>query len=80
MGTHSLVPSVSIFDFSGFFLLGVCKDSVHCEDVQNVNELCERIVRAAECVTSEMLVSTWRETEYRLDALCATNGVHVEIY
>jgi hypothetical protein len=27
-----------------------------------------------------MLVSTWRETEYRLDALCATNGVHVEIY
>jgi hypothetical protein len=42
--------------------------------VQNVNELRDRIVRAAECVTKEMHVSTWRETEYRLDMCRATNG------
>jgi len=33
-----------------------------------VNELRDRIVRAAECITNEMLASTCPETEYRFDA------------
>jgi hypothetical protein len=45
-----------------------------------VSELHYRIVRTAEFVTSEMLASTWRETEYRLDVCRATNGGHIEIF
>jgi len=41
-----------------------------------MNESRVRIIRAAECVTSEMFISIWRETEYRLD-VCR---VHFEIY
>jgi len=48
--------------------------------VRNVKELRDRIVRAAECVTNEVLVSTWRQTEYRLDVCRAINGAHIEIY
>jgi len=32
----------------------------------------DRIVRAAECVTNEILAITWRETEYHLDVCHAT--------
>jgi len=46
------------------------KDIVYHKKVQNVNELRDRTVRAAECV-----VSTWSETEY-----CASNGAHTDIY
>jgi hypothetical protein len=51
-----------------FSLLGVYR-----EKVQNVNELRDRIVRAAECVTSEVLAITWREGEHHFD------GAHFEI-
>jgi len=37
------------------------------------------IVRAAECITNEMLASTCPETEYHLDVCRATNGAHIEI-
>jgi len=40
--------------------------------VQNVNQLHDRIVRAAESVTNEMFASTCPETEYRLDMCHAT--------
>jgi hypothetical protein len=46
--------------------------------MQNVNELRDRIVRAAECITNEMFSSTWPETEYRLD-VCRATG-HIEIH
>jgi hypothetical protein len=46
----------------------------------HVNELRERIVSAAEYITNEILVSTWRETEYLLDVCSATNGAHIELY
>jgi hypothetical protein len=39
-----------------------------------VDGLRERIVRAAESVTNEMLSSTWRETEYHCDVCRATSG------
>jgi hypothetical protein len=38
-------------------------------NLKNVNELCDRIVRDAECVSNEMLAS--RETD---------NGAHIETY
>jgi hypothetical protein len=41
------------------FFCGFVKDIVYCERMQNVNELCDKIVRAAVCVTSEMLANTW---------------------
>jgi len=45
--------------------------------MQNVNELHIRIVRAAECITSEMPVNTWQET---IMLMChATNGAIIEI-
>jgi hypothetical protein len=48
--------------------------------VQNVNELRNRTVRAAECVTNEMHVSTWLETEHRLDVCSVTNGAHSTVF
>jgi hypothetical protein len=38
--------------------------------MQNVNELCARIIRAAGYVTNEMLVNTWQEIEYHFDVFC----------
>jgi hypothetical protein len=48
--------------------------------VQNANELCDKIVRAAVCVTSEMLAITWLEAECPLDVCSVTNGAHIEMY
>jgi hypothetical protein len=45
-----------------------------------MNEMHERIVRAAKCVTNEMLAITWPETEYYLDVCRATNDAHIEVY
>jgi hypothetical protein len=56
------------------------KNVVCREKVKNVNELPDRIDRAAEFVTNEMLVSSWRETEYGLYVRHSTNGAHIEIY
>jgi hypothetical protein len=59
----TLAPSLSKFDFSWFFPMGVCMRHY-------------LMWRSAKCVwdawqnpqsCSEMLVSIWRETEYRLD-------------
>jgi hypothetical protein len=68
MSPVTLAPSFSRLGYSGFLLLGVCflKDIVYRGNLQNSNELRDRIVRAAECVTNEMLVSTCTDTEYRL--------------
>jgi len=45
------------FDFSGFFCWEFVKGIVYLESVQNVNELHDQTVEAAECVTIEMLSS-----------------------
>jgi hypothetical protein len=39
-----------------------------------------RIRDTLAAVTEEMLEKTWREIEYRLDVLRATNGARVEVY
>jgi hypothetical protein len=48
--------------------------------VENVNELHDTNVRAAECVTNEILISTCRESEFRLDVCRASNGAHIQNY
>jgi hypothetical protein len=45
-----------------------------------MNELRDRIARAAERVNNEMLANIWPGTEYRLDVCRSTNGAHIEIY
>jgi len=45
-----------------------------------MNELRDRIVITAKCVTNVILACTWLETEYHLDVCCATNGAHIDIY
>jgi len=69
-------PDLSPLDF---FFLGIVKDIVFHEKVQNMNGLCDIIVRIAECVTSEMLVVTWQGTEYHPDVCYTTNCAHIEI-
>jgi predicted DNA-binding ribbon-helix-helix protein len=63
-----------------FFFWGFVKNIAYREKLQTVNELCDRIVSAAECVTNEVLASTCPETEYRLYVCRATNSAHIEIY
>jgi hypothetical protein len=63
-----------------FLFWGFVKDILYREEVQNMHELRDRIVRAAKCVTTEMPASTWRGTEYRLHDRYATIGAHIEIY
>jgi hypothetical protein len=62
-----------------FLHWGFVKGIVYCEKVQNVNELHERIIRTAECITNGML-NTWQEAEYHLDVWHATNGAHIGTY
>jgi hypothetical protein len=45
-----------------------------------VNELPDRIVATAKCVTHDILANTCREIECRLDVCRAANGVRVELY
>jgi hypothetical protein len=60
------------------FFWGFIKVPAYHKKLQNVNELHDRIIRAADCVTNEMLASTWQENEYNLDVCSATNGAHIE--
>jgi hypothetical protein len=53
-------PDVAPLDF---FFWGFVKDIVYCEKVQNVNELHDKIIRTAECITNDMLANTWQENE-----------------
>ena len=63
-----------------FFLLGHVKDKVFLTPVPDITNLKARITDAFATMTEDMLENTWRETDYRLDVLCATKGAHVEVY
>jgi len=71
-GTHSLPPRSP--DFFYYFFWRFVKGVVYHEKVQNINEIRDRIVRSAECITNEVLASTWQEAECCLD-VCSANGV-----
>jgi hypothetical protein len=78
-GNHSLAPPFSKFD-SGFFFWRFVKDTVYHERSEKFNEPHDKIVRAAECVTNEMLFNTWQENQYHPDMCHITNGAHIETY
>jgi hypothetical protein len=66
-------PDVTPLDV---FFCEFVKDIAYCAKVQNMNELRDRIVRAADYVTTES--NAWRETECHHDVCRATNGAHRE--
>jgi hypothetical protein len=65
---------------SGLFSWGYVKDKVYSTPVPDTDTLKARVRDALAAVTEEMLEKTWREIEYRLEVLRATNGTHVEVY
>ena len=70
-------PDITPLDF---FLWGYVKDRVYRTPVLDVETLQSRIIEVLATVNEEMLENTWREIEYRLDILRATNGAYVEVY
>ena len=48
--------------------------------VPDITNLKARITDAFATITEDMLESTWRVIDYRLDALRATKAAHVEVY
>jgi len=48
--------------------------------VPDITNLKARIIDAFATVTEDMLENTWREIDYRLDVLLATEGTNVEVY
>ena len=70
-------PDITPLDF---FLWGYVKDRVYRTPVRDVETLQSRIIEVLATVNEEMLENTWREIEYRLDILRATNGAHVKGY
>ena len=70
-------PDITLLDF---LLWVYVKDRVYRTPVRDVETLQSRIIEVLATVNDEMLENTWREIEYRLDILRATNGAHVEVY
>ncbi|PNF41805.1 hypothetical protein B7P43_G02603 [Cryptotermes secundus] len=64
----------------GFFLWGYVKSSVFRTPVNGLDALKTRIRKAISAIPADMLHRTWRELEYRRDALRATKGTHIEVY
>jgi len=48
--------------------------------VSDITNLKARMTDAFATITVDMLENTWREIDYRLDVLRATEGAHVEVY
>jgi len=63
-----------------FLLWGCVKDKVFSTPVPDITNLKARITDTLATITEEMLENTWRETDYRLDVLRATEEAHVEEY
>jgi len=67
-------PDITPLDF---FLWRYVKDKVFWTRVADITNLKARITDGIATVTEDMLENTWRETDYRLDVLRATNGTYV---
>jgi hypothetical protein len=61
-------------------LWGYVKDKLFSTPVPDITNLRARITDAYATITEHMLENTWRETDCRLDVLCATQGAHVDVY
>ena len=76
---NTMTAKISRYHPLDFFLWGYVK-GVYRTPVRDVETLQSRIIEVLATVNEEMLENTWREIEYRLDILRATNGAHVEVY
>jgi len=70
-------PDITRLDF---YLWGYVNDKVLSTPVQDITNLKARITDAFVTITEDMLENTWREIDYRLDVLRATEGAHAEVY
>ena len=59
------------------FFRGYVKDHVFATPVNDIGEQQTWIRDVTATITGELLTRTLQEFEYRLDIVCATNGVHV---
>jgi len=69
-------PDITPLDF---FLWGYVKDIVFSTPLPDITNLKGRIPDAFATITEDMLETTWREIDYRLDVLRATKRAHVEV-
>jgi hypothetical protein len=53
---------------------------VYSTPISDIDILKATIRDALAAVTEEILEKTWRDIEYRLDVILATNGEYVEVY
>ena len=60
--------------------MGHVKDKVFSKPVPDNTDLKARTTDAFATITEDILENTSRETDYRLDVLCATKGAHVKVY
>jgi len=63
-----------------FFLWRYVKDKVFSTPVPDITNLKARITDDFATIIEDMLENTWKEIDYRLDVLRATEGAHVEVY
>jgi hypothetical protein len=62
-----------------FFLCGFVKDSVYVPPLpMSLKELRDRITRALQTITADMLHRVWDEFDYRVDVCRVTQGAHIE--
>jgi len=78
--SDNLATTIAVYHPLDFFLWGYVKDKVISTPVPNITKLKARITDAFATITEDMLENTWREIDYRLDVLRATQGAHVEVY
>ena len=72
--SNTMATKISRYHPFRLFLWGYVKDRVYRTPVCDVETLQSRIIDVLATVNKEMLENTWREIEYRLDILRATNG------
>jgi len=78
--SDTLATTIAGYHPFEFFLWGYVKDKVFSTTVPDITNLKARITDAFATITEDILENTSRETDYRLDVLCATKGAHVEVY
>ena len=78
--SDTLATTIAGYHPLDFFLWGYVKVKVFSTPVPDITDLKARITDTFATITEHVLENTWRETDYRLDVLRATQGAHVEVY
>ena len=69
-----------ISPFLASFYGGILRTKMFSKAVPDITILKARITDAFATITEDMLENTWKETDCRLDVLCASKGACVEVY